>query len=264
MHPASESFIQACRDQQVEPSRQLLNTLGAHSVFRSGIPLLGTIASTGTLLESPYWDPQRERPFVDSPLDPAAMPPDRASQLLTKIVNASTGTIPPVLNPDVLPVVSNPYGVCSLAERDWRSTYLTLRGRTAEHLLLEIYVEDGVPVLLRKGRGNPTGLLLAARALGNYGIEYPAGSIVQLNTAMDSKTIRQSKLRLPRSSLRIANINQVTALAFGRLSALAFTPEEQPTYFGPTTSLSGMPYVDDLLDATRNILPAKARRKSHA
>lgn len=180
--------------------------------------LLGVMAAAHTLETHPGTR------LANKSLDIRPIDTDIPSQVLAELINVSMG-VRQNSKPTLSVRRSTDYrdDACTDLEDHWNETFDILSSGPGRKPLVQLFVQNGVPVVARKGRGYPTALLLQDIAMGTDSIVYPAGSAVQVATRLDACTARHNL----RVNLEAPEI--LPASAIRRMSFLRLTPYLVPT-----------------------------------
>jgi hypothetical protein len=256
----AHAFLEACHAQGVQPSHQFDKLINADSYTAGCRPVGAAIMGAASVLN--YGDPlldmrfDKPQPYVNTPLNIENLPDDMPTRLLGRLINAHAGFTPELPAEQQWPAATVPLGVCRDAEDYWSETYLGMRDPSAQTPDVQIFTRDTEPVILRKGRGNATGLLLASMALGNHGIVYPPGSIVQLKTDNDDKHLELGWLNTPSTGVLITPFKKITRINFSRLSAIALPKPDRARHFYEQgkTPLNDIPTHEEMTEAAAKLL----------
>ena len=214
-------------------------------------PIMYGIAAAGIELGD-----RPNRPLADGLIEVADLIEDTPSMVLAGLVNASQS--PKNQGPAGYALrrkTETNYGVCDGVEQAWNKTFDVLATGDGEPLV-QIFTENGEPIVLRKGRGSyATGLTLADVALGKRGIVYPAGSVVQMNVRGQEKLPGTEKLRVSTDAPEVLHASSIQGMSFSRLSAYAVPIEQRAYHFAGTKAAMEARTLEEVKKLTAKAIP---------
>lgn len=208
--------------------------------------------------------------LADRPIRGEELSADTATSVLRTIINCTVEQTPSNIGLAFFECSgASTLGYCTAAESDFYllarhielQAKLPVEDRTFQNRGCEIFTFQGVPLLLRKSTGNPSSLSLANLAVNR--VIYPRGSFFRVDTVDD--LAKGGDPKPDKNSLRVLDISEIAKISFGRLSLMAFRPDERPGlhgglvvdaggYTGPDWDWLDTVRIEDIQQNVNNIL----------
>jgi hypothetical protein len=240
---ATNAFLESCEEQDVVVDTRMSQLLAGDSYEEGTLGVSHAVKEIAQELTTSHWLHYISRPIALEKL-PASVP----IRALGAVANVTTEVTTACADP--LPYTGRPYGTCIEAEHAWQQTFDA--AEKGESPNLQIFTDNALPVLLRKGKGNPTGLLLTERSIGSPAVPYPAGSLVRVQSSQDGLLLAKPWiLSVPEPGVLISDIAEVTGLEFARLSVGAVDPDERDAYF---SAYYEMPTIDEMAEMATELV----------
>jgi hypothetical protein len=247
MHTASQQFITACQQQGVQLNKKVIEDLAwrkgevrrsSSMVYHS--PMVRTIQEWA-------WNSEAKDPtnpdyqIANKPIAIGQLPPDPIMRMLAHIANAALRPrIPLPVFTHLDPVRAD--GTCRDAEKYWNEVFNRIADpNRSDRPRMELFTQGDTIVALRKAISHPTGILLRRQRLGRLGYEYPAGSLIQLETRQDIK--RNISWNKRQNTLQHTSWDDVTRVNFSRPSVFAVSGEYRQLHFGTCARTKNSPSI---------------------